>query len=134
MRIIPASLVFLATLAFAADPPQLPPSPIELKFKDQPYRVGLLLSTNRPHCTTNCPPAKTRLHIEWDHYGPGSQFISFELWGQTNAALPEYLVAKTTNTYWERTFTNGPMLFIRSIYAIDKDMARPSKAMAWRVK
>jgi len=119
-----AFLGLCAGLASAADLTPPPPKP-------KPAPPMRLYSVQRATLVAN---PKTKLRVEWDHYGPGSQFISFEVWGHTNAALPSMLLAKTTNTYWERYFTSGPMVFVRQIYAIDVDQPNKSKPLLWGSK
>ena len=122
-------LLLCPVMALAATPPQLPAPTIELKFRDQPYRVGLLL-TNRPHCTTNCPLAITNKLLVWDHYGPGSQFIRFDIEAKHKITDTSFFVLATvTQTQYRVWFTNGNELYIK-IAAWDSALKK--KAGGWQ--
>lgn len=123
-------VLLMVLVAFSADGAEAPVLPKPALFK-YPYRISKP-NTNYAHCTTNCPPAKTRLHLEWDHYGPGSQFISFEVWGVKLLVETPRKLYVATNSFYEVPFKDGPQVFITGVYARDVALPQLSKNLLAR--
>jgi hypothetical protein len=121
-------VLWSACMVHAVEPPQLPPLPLKLQLRGQPYRIGFANNEYAPKCDTNCPPPKPARTNAWIVWTPSTttarECMYFEVHKRKTLTDSWVFASYVTNAAWLHQFTNG-MEFVK-VRAWDFDMKQPS--------
>lgn len=108
---------------------QTPPPPETIQRPRLKHTAGSKEGAlERTAYTATAKVPKSSITKWWDHYGPGSQFITFEVEVFRDLNLPPTIVT-TTNTWYTLTFKGAPQGFIGRVRARDEALKNPSTWM-----
>ncbi len=108
-------VALLSLVAGCSTPrPSTPPRTVSHTLTPPERAMSIDAASSPPIPTRPNPKPYTMFHLEWGAYGPGSQFISYDVGALTNVAAPlssaRVLVNVVSNGY-DLRFTNGAQLY-----------------------
>lgn len=105
-------LLAIPALAAPPTPPIYTPKPRPLKHTAGSKTGALVKMSTMSKVLIR--KAWTTLHIEWSHYGPGSQFIRFDIGARYSVGTPlsnSVAIATTSKTFYDLAFTNAAQMY-----------------------
>ena len=126
------ALIVLIAFPILAAPPELPhytPKPRPLKHTAGSKEGALVKMSALSKVLVK--KAWTAMHIEWSHYGPGTQFIRFDIGARYSVGTPlsnSVVIATTSKMFYDLSFTNSPQMY-PAVRAWDIDQPKRSEWM-----